>query len=149
MTQPPAQSARDETLAKAAEIGVTPDYIYSLVDSFYERVHADETLGPIFDKAIGDSWDHHLSQMKDFWTSVALGAGVYSGKPVPAHRQHLQAIKSEHFDIWLGLFQKTLEDTAPSEACVEHFMVRAHRIAKSLKLAMFGIPGLGAPKYEA
>lgn len=148
MTQSPTQDTRDETLTRAAEIGVTPDYIYNLVDKFYERIHADETLGPIFDEAIGENWNHHLSQMKDFWTSVALGTGVYSGKPVPAHRKHMHAIKSEHFDIWLGLFQQTLKDTAPNEACVEHFMVRANRIAKSLKLAIFGIPGLGAPKYE-
>ena len=143
-----ANAAKEQNLAKLAGLGITFDYISELVDSFYDRIRVHNVLGSIFNEAIGENWEHHMPQMKDFWTSVALGTGVYSGKPVPAHRKHMDKIQIEHFDIWLALFRTTLEDTAPNEACVEHFMVRANRIAKSLKLAIFGVPGLGVPKYE-
>ena len=147
MTSPRALAAREEILQKATAIGITPDYISTLVDSFYDSIREHEILGPVFNNAIGDNWAPHLSRMKAFWASVTLNAGLYSGKPVPAHRKHIETIQSEHFDIWLGLFRQTLEDTAPTPECTEYFMVRADRIANSLKLALFGMPGLGAPKY--
>jgi len=82
-----------------------------------------------------------LSTMKDFWASVAMNAGRYSGKPVPKHKK-LSSVTPAHFKIWLALFEETLEETAPSPAVVSHFMERAERIAQSLQLAMFGLPGI-------
>ena len=147
MTSPRATAARAEIVEKATAMGITPAYISILVDSFYDRIREHDILGPIFKNAIGENWTPHLSQMKAFWASVTLSSGVYSGKPVPAHHKHIDSIQNEHFDIWLGLFRQTLEDTAPTPDAVEYFMVRAERIAKSLKLALFGTPGLGAPSY--
>ena len=148
ITSPIAHRVKDDIAIKAAVIGITPDYISTLVDSFYGHIRSHDTLGPIFEQAIGDNWDHHLTQMKAFWTSVALGSGVYSGKPVPANHKHRETIQSHHFDMWLSLFRQSLEETAPTSEAIDYFMVPANRIAKSLKLALFGVPGLGAPKYE-
>jgi len=117
------------------------------VDRFYDRIRDHNTLGPVFQNAIGENWDGHLARMKDFWASVAMNAGRYSGKPVPAHKKHSHSIEETHFDQWLALFRQTLEDTAPSPETVDYFMERAERIAQSLKLAIFGLPGLGAPNY--
>lgn len=147
MTSPRAIAARQDILAKATAMGITPAYISRLVDTFYDRIRVHDVLGPVFNNAIGDDWGPHLSRMKAFWASVTLNAGLYTGKPVPAHRKHMDTMQIEHFEIWLGLFRETLEDTAPTSDCTEYFMVRADRIANSLKLALFGIPGLGAPKY--
>ena len=138
----PSVSERREAIrANAAALGIDDAYISTLVDTFYDRIRAHDLLGPIFDYAIGDKWDTHLPRMKDFWASVALNAGRYSGKPVPAHRKHT-TIQPEHFTIWLALFEKTLTDTALTPGAVDYFMERANRIAQSLQLAMFGIPGL-------
>ena len=139
-----AQERRDEIQANAALLGIDEAYIATLVDTFYTRVRAHAVLGPVFDTAIGDNWDHHLGKMKDFWASVALNAGRYSGKPVPAHARH-KTIEPGHFDTWLALFHQTLVDTAPTEGAVTYFMERAERIAHSLQLALFGVPGLGPP----
>ena len=79
--------------------------------------------------------------MKDFWASVAMNAGRYNGKPVPAH-QKLTGVDASHFQIWLGLFRQTLEDTAPCADAIPYFMERAERIARSLQLAMFGLPNM-------
>lgn len=140
-----AHARRAQIQAHAASIGIDDAYISTLVDTFYEHVRADPELGPIFNGEIGDRWVPHLARMKAFWASVAMNAGVYSGKPVPAHTK-LVGVDPEHFDRWLALFRKTLEDTAPSNDAIDYFMERANRIAESLKLAMFGIPGLPARK---
>lgn len=126
---------------RANAMGIDEAYISRLVDEFYTRVRANDVLGPIFDEAIGDRWDHHLPRMKSFWASVALNAGTYSGQPVPAHRK-LTRVEQSHFQIWLSLFRETLENTAPSPEAVDYFMERANRIAESLQLAMFGFAGL-------
>ncbi len=128
-------------------MGIDDDYVSLLVDTFYGRVRQNPEIGPIFENAIGDNWDHHLAKLKDFWASVAWGAGRYFGQPVPAHARHPE-IEARHFDIWLGLFRETLEDTAATPEAVEHFMVRANRIAKSLKLVLFGVPGFGGPLHD-
>lgn len=136
-----AHERRAEIQARAAAMGIDEAYISQLVDTFYSRIRVHQTLGPIFNAAIGDRWDQHLPRMKSFWASVALNAGSYSGRPVPAH-QKLTTVEPGHFAIWLALFRQTLEDTAPSKEAVPYFMERAERIAESLKLAMFGFPGL-------
>lgn len=136
-----ASERRAQVQADATAMGIDDDYISLLVDTFYTRIRADAELGPIFDKVIGDNWGPHLARMKDFWASVALNAGRYSGKPVPKH-QKLGEATPDHFVKWLSLFRQTLEDTAPSPAVVLYFMERADRIANSLQLAMFGLPSL-------
>ena len=146
MTQPVFPSVserRDAIRAHAASLGIDDTYICDLVEAFYARVRGHDELGPVFDKAIGDNWPQHLSRMKDFWASVTLNAGRYSGKPVPAHKQHA-SIRPEHFTIWLGLFEQTLVETAPSREAVDYFMERANRISQSLQMALFGLPGLEA-----
>lgn len=136
-----AHARRAEIQRRANVIGIDEAYISLLVDEFYRRIRADETLGPIFEQAIGDRWDYHLPRMKSFWASVALNAGTYSGQPVPAHKK-LSQVEQSHFQTWLALFRQTLQDTAPTPEAVDYFMERANRIAESLQLAMFGFPGL-------
>ena len=136
-----AHARRAEIQRRANVIGIDEAYISLLVDEFYRRIRADETLGPIFEEAIGDRWDYHLPRMKSFWASVALNASTYSGQPVPAHKK-LSQVEQSHFQTWLALFRQTLQDTAPTPEAVDYFMERANRIAESLQLAMFGFPGL-------
>ncbi|WP_084398130.1 group III truncated hemoglobin [Henriciella aquimarina] len=135
-----AEERRQAILDNAARLGIDDAFISKLVDTFYARVRAHPRLGPIFNGEI-DDWDAHLAKLKDFWASVAMNAGRYSGKPVPAHFK-LQGITREDFQTWLGLFQATLEDLADSEETVAYFMQRAERIAQSLQLAMFGLESL-------
>lgn len=124
--------------AHAAALGIDEALISTLVDAFYERVRGHAMLGPIFEDAIGDDWDAHLARMKRFWASVALHAGTYSGKPVPAHKK-LAGVRPWHFDVWLALFRQTLIDVAPNPTAANYFLERAHRIAQSLQVAMFGM----------
>jgi len=142
-----AHERRAQIQAHAAAIGVTETYIGELVDRFYDRIRAHPALGPIFGAHITD-WDVHLPRMKSFWASVALHAGTYAGRPVPAHMK-LHDVQPEHFASWLALFRQTLEETAPSPEAVDYLMERASRIAESLQLAMFGFPGLPVKRPSA
>ncbi|MEZ5922029.1 MAG: group III truncated hemoglobin [Parvularculaceae bacterium] len=138
-----AEEKREMAKSYAAALGVDENYISTLVDTFYGRIREDEKLAPIFNGAIGDDWPEHLAKMKRFWSSVALNTGVYSGKPVPAH-QKLEGVERDYFERWLSLFRATLEETAPDPRAVDLFMKPATRIAQSLMLFMFGVPGVPA-----
>lgn len=140
-----AQERCAEIRAEAEQLGIDEAYISLLVDTFYSRVRADARLGSIFDMAVNGNWDPHLATMKDFWASVALNAGRYSGRPVPKHKA-LTQVQPEDFTIWLSLFRQTLEDTAPTPGAIPYFMERAERIARSLQLAMFYSPLDDVPK---
>jgi hemoglobin len=110
-------------------------FIGRLVRAFYARVRADGRLGPIFAAEISGDWEPHLEKMTDFWCSVVLKNGAYSGRPVPAHLK-LKQVREEDFDIWLGHFRATAGELCPPEVA-QVFVDRAERIARSLKLAMF------------
>ncbi len=125
---PPAEMPLVHPSVDRAFIGV-------LVRDFYGRVRADARLGPIFAGEIRGDWEPHLEKMTDFWCSVILKNGAYSGRPVPAHLK-LKQVREEDFDIWLGHFRRTAEALCPPEVAAV-FIDRAERIARSLKLAMF------------
>lgn len=135
-----AEQRRAEIQAHATELGIDEAFISALVDAFYQRVRAHPKLGPIFAGAVAD-WDDHLPKMKEFWSAVALNSDRYGGKPVPVH-QALSGVSEDDFSIWLSLFEETLQDIAPTPPVIPYFMERAQRIARSLQLAMFGLPSL-------
>lgn len=135
-----AQERREELREQAAALGINEAYISTLVETFYTRVRAHPVLGPVFDVAISD-WGPHLETMKYFWSSVALGTGRYSGRPVPAHFKH-RHIQQFHFNLWLALFEQTLRDTAATPDAATFFLERANRIAQSLQYALFGLEDL-------
>ena len=57
---PPVASARPEiTAALMAETGLDEGILRSLVHRFYDKVRADEVLGPVFAGRITD-WAPHL-----------------------------------------------------------------------------------------
>ena len=109
--------------------GVSEALIRRLVQTFYERVLQDPDLSPIFRDALSHRWGDHLETMVDFWSSVALKTGRYSGKPHIAHTS-LQ-LTPALFDRWLELFERTaIEVCNPDIAAF--FVDRARRIAESL-----------------
>ena len=126
---------RDEVQSLARESGINEAFISELVETFYTRVRAHETLGPIFEAEIGDNWEPHLAKMKRFWGGITLYTGEYRGRPVQAHRK-LVGVTEEHFEEWLGLFRSTLADLAPNAEVEAVFAGKAQSIATSLQLAM-------------
>ncbi len=111
---------------------ITEPMIIDLVHGFYERVLADEQLGPIFRERLGHRWDEHLATMVDFWSSVALSTGRYGGKPHLAHQS--LGLAPEHFQRWLTLFEQTAQEVCGDAA--PFFVDRAHRISDSLMIGL-------------
>lgn len=126
-------SARPEvTAAISAETGLDEAVLSELVHRFYDRIRADEVLGPIFGERVAD-WDAHLAKMVAFWSSVALMTGRYHGRPVPAHTP--LPVDASHFERWLGLFRATAREVC-TPAGASHVIERAERIARSLHAAI-------------
>lgn len=108
---------------------LTESQIVCLVEDFYQRVRADALLGPIFASRLDGRWPEHLAKMADFWSSIALQSGRYSGKP---HVAHLGLGLTEvHFERWLKLFDIAVAHTQSPDAA-SLFMARARRIRDSL-----------------
>ena len=125
------QRSREQT-------GVDEALIDRVVEAIYARVRTDALIGPIFADRVED-WGPHLSQMKRFWSSVALSSGVYQGRPMPKHLP--LPIDARHFDRWLALFQETVSDLCPPQAAAV-LMERARRIAESLELGVANAHGV-------
>ncbi len=121
--------------------GITEEMIERLVRRFYGRIRDDERLGPIFLSVLGDDWEEHLLRMIDFWSSLMLLSGRYSGSPMPKHIA-LRGITREDFGRWLTLFEQTALEVG-TERSTAAFMVKANRVAQSFQMAMFDELGLG------
>lgn len=121
--------------------------ISELVDQFYDRVHSDERLGPIFSKQITGTWEEHTDKMKAFWRSILLKTREYNGRPVPKH-QKLDGIKTDDFVKWLMLFRSTTyEIFEPPNAQIA--IQNAENIASSLWLAMNDNPFEAPPNWAS
>jgi hemoglobin len=114
------------------QIAPSDDQIEDLVATFYARIRKDAELGPIFEHVIGADWGPHLKTMCDFWSSVMNTTGRYKGRPIPAHVK-LTGIEPRHFERWLVLFAETTRELF-EPALAQLFLMRAQRIAESLKL---------------
>lgn len=83
------------------------DDVALLVNEFYRRVRLDEIIGPIFLERISD-WEPHLVVLRNFWYSVLFAKSAYSGNPFMKHVD--LPIQKEHFDRWVSLFHRTVDD---------------------------------------
>jgi hemoglobin len=104
----------------------TEEDIRLLVDSFYGRVAEDEVLFPVFSAALGEDWSHHMPIMYRFWGTLLLGNMTYQGNPFLKHVK--LPIGAEHFQRWLSLFERTLDDLF-SGPKADEARQRAHSIA--------------------
>ena len=104
--------------------------IRAVVLGFYARVRADDLIGPIFELRLHDHWDEHLETMVDFWSSILLSSGRYSGRPLAIHGE-LGEITPAMWSRWLELFRHTAREHA-SEGAAELFIMRAEQIAGHL-----------------
>ena len=79
------EAIRFRKRAEAAAVGIDDALVDRVVERFYDRVRQDALLGPIFAERIAD-WPVHLGRMKQFWRSILLGTGEFSGNPMVRHQ---------------------------------------------------------------
>ncbi len=83
-----------------------------LVNSFYEKVKTDETIGHIFTGIVKVNWEKHLPVMYRFWENSLFYTGTYEGNPMELHKHlhHIAPLKKEHFERWTILFTDTVDE---------------------------------------
>ena len=81
------------------------------VDRFYERLLADEQLGPIFVDVAEIDLEVHLPHIKDYWCKLLLGEKGYQRHTMNIHRQlhGKHPLQAENFQRWLGFFVSTVD----------------------------------------
>ena len=86
---------------------ITIEKIREMVELFYSRTAHDDLLGPIFNQRVED-WEAHYEKMTRFWSSAAIGAGTYSGRPIKVHK--FGGLSQAHFERWVQMFVKAASD---------------------------------------
>jgi hemoglobin len=101
-----------------------------LVQTFYERVLKNEELKPFFKNL---NFEEHLPKMIHFWSFVLIDEPGYSTNVTDKH-MHMP-LKQNHFDIWLSLFNETIDDLFIGEKA-EIAKQRAYTIAWTISNKM-------------
>lgn len=117
--------------------------IHVMVHTFYGCIREHPRLGEIFARRLDGRWEEHLPRMEAFWQSVLMKNGAYKGKPVPAHLQQKELVSADYGE-WLGVFRPVVRELFVPDLADE-IVALAERIAQSLWLATFGIPGSTPP----
>jgi len=112
--------------------------IQVLVDTFYEKVRADETIGYLFNEVAKVNWEQHLPRMYDFWENILFQTGGFKGNPMTAHVQlHQQSpLNKAHFDRWQQLFMATVDELFEGDNA-ELIKQRARSIATMMQIKVF------------
>jgi hemoglobin len=85
--------------------------IETLVNTFYEQVKKDDTIGYIFSEAIGMDWSHHLPRMYSFWALVLLDEPGYTGNSISKHIEldKKTPLHDPHYERWIALWNATVD----------------------------------------
>ena len=110
-----------------------------LMDVFYAKIRADENgVGDIFNNAVGTSdevWTVHKKKIGEFWRGMLLGTGNFRGNPPQAH-MNLPPFPKEYFDIWLNLFEESLNEVFTDMPAAQ-ILQRAQMIAMGFKTMLY------------
>ena len=102
-----------------------------LVDTFYDKVKANATIGYIFNDIAKVDWENHLPLMYSFWASILLGEHSFSGNPMDKHIQlsKIAPMTDKEFSEWLKIFIQTTDELFEGEKA-EEAKKRATNIAR-------------------
>lgn len=109
--------------------------IKRLVDSFYDKVVQDSTLGPFFNEVAHINWEKHLPIMYGFWENILFGTGNYKGNALQKHvaLHAISPLKEENFETWLRLFKQTVDEIFTGSNA-EQAKIRAESIATVIRI---------------
>jgi len=110
-----------------------------LINTFYEKVKVDSSIGFFFTDVVKVNWDKHLPVMYDFWESVVFHTGIYDGNPMEKHIElnKKSPMKMEHFQRWMQLFNETVDELFAG-AKADVIKQRAISIATVIQIKIFG-----------
>lgn len=108
-----------------------------LVNKFYDKVGADETIGFFFNDIAKVDWSHHLPKMYSFWETLLFGQVSYKGNPMAVHFpiNEKVAMEKQHFEHWVKLWTETVEENFTGEMA-EMAIYKAKNIANLMGYKM-------------
>jgi hemoglobin len=109
--------------------------IETLMESFYSKALTDELIGYFFTEVAPLKMETHMPLIVDFWETVLFGKAAYKGNVMQIHQRihQLSAFKDEHFNRWVEIFVKTVNDLFEGEKA-ELAKQRATSIATLMKI---------------
>lgn len=108
--------------------------VIRLVDTFYDRVRADDLLGPIFDDIAKIDWRVHLPKMYGFWAAVLFGEPGFKGSPMAVHLALARQtpLGAREFARWIEQFHANVDANFEGPMATEA-KARASRIAEVMQ----------------
>lgn len=117
-----------------------------LMLEFYSRALADETIGYLFTDVARLDLERHLPIIGDFWDAILFGSRDYASRgrnPLQVHAEldRKSALGGEHFERWIFIFERTVDDLFAGERAAFAKM-RAVSIANRMRNYVRGVPGI-------
>lgn len=90
--------------------------IEQLVDDFYEKVHNEPHLAPVFIMP-PEQFDRHIIRVVNFWENWLFQTGSYQGGMMWTHLQKHQEypLTTDLFERWLALWFMTVDELFTGE----------------------------------
>lgn len=106
-----------------------------LMEKFYDKLLADESISYIFTDVAKINIREHLPVITDFWESILLDHQVYNNNPMKIHMElnKKSPLTDEHFKTWLGYFISTVDELFEGEIA-ERAKQRAISIANVMRI---------------
>ena len=92
-----------------------------LLNTFYEKVKKDDTIGFIFNDIAKVNWEHHIPVICDFWETLLLDASSYTKNAMQVHYSlnRIVPLEEKHFQRWLQLFSETVDELFNGDIAVQ------------------------------
>lgn len=118
-----------ETATTLPDIASRADVV-RLVDTFYDRIRADDLLGRVFDQVAKTDWSVHLPKMYSFWSAVLFGEPGFKGNPMAVHLDLARQtpLGPREFVRWIEVFHANVDANFTGPVATEA-KARASRIA--------------------
>ncbi len=85
--------------------------VKKLVDSFYDKLLADEEMKPVFVMSM-DNWPMHLVRVYNFWDNWLFQTGSYTGGMMHVHIERHRHVKltTHLFEKWLSYWHISTDE---------------------------------------
>lgn len=115
----------------------TIEDIETLVNTFYDKVKKDETIGFFFNDIAKTNWETHLPKMYKFWRALLFADVKFDGNPMGAHLPINAQVPmtEEHFAHWLKIWTATVDELFTGEIA-EDAKTKAGNISKIMAFKM-------------
>jgi hemoglobin len=90
----------------------TRDDLLLLMQQFYKKLLADDSISYLFTDVAKINLDHHLPVLVDFWDSILFQSGTYQKNAMQPHLALHQKspLTRYHFETWLGYFKESVDE---------------------------------------